>query len=351
MKSIKVNAERTYEVQIDTQWLPAFTKLVQGRPRVGIIHSEGKLPGISQIPSLDSEVHYFPIPDGEAGKSLETIKQVWNWLGSTGFTRSDLIVGIGGGTVTDLAGFAAATWLRGIDWVAIPTTIAGSVDAAVGGKTGINSDFGKNLIGSFHSPIAVIVDLQWFSTLSDRDFSAGLAEVVKCGFIASPEILDLLEGKLLSDIRGDQKLLSKLIELSVQTKASVVSADFKESFEREVLNYGHTLGHAIEKHSNFELRHGEAISIGLVFAAHLSQRLLGLDPAVVARHRLLLTNLNLPIAYSASAWAELRALMGIDKKSRGSQLRFVGLSGTARTHRIEGPSEDDLAAAYEKVSS
>jgi 3-dehydroquinate synthase len=303
------------------------------------------------LPSLDCEVHYFPIPDGEAGKSFSSLSQIWNWLGSTGFTRSDLLVGIGGGTVTDLTGFAAATWLRGIDWVAIPTTIAGGVDAAVGGKTGINSDFGKNLIGAFHSPCTVIIDPLWFSTLSDRDFAAGLAEVIKCGFIAQPDILQLLKEKNLQGIKSDMPLLLRLIELSVETKAKVVGSDFKENFEREVLNYGHTLGHAIEKHSKFALRHGEAISIGLVFAAELSKICLSLSDENVAQHRTLLSGIGLPITYPRSAWPELRSLMGIDKKARGNTLRFVGLTQIGKTQRIEGPSEADLEAAYEKVCS
>ena len=170
MRNISVRAERNYSVLVDTAYLQALAPHFKERERIAIIFSESMKSAIPNIEAPDSEVFYFGIQDSEKGKSSETLLKVWDWLGSAGFTRSDLIVAIGGGAVTDFAGFAAASWLRGLDWVAVPTTVAGMVDAAVGGKTGINSDFGKNLIGAFHSPIEVIIDPEWLSTLADRDF-------------------------------------------------------------------------------------------------------------------------------------------------------------------------------------
>ena len=271
-------------------------------------------------------------------------------MGAAGFTRSDAVVAIGGGTITDVAGFISASWLRGIDWIAVPTTLAGMVDASVGGKTGINSDYGKNLIGAFHSPRKVIIDSTWLKSLSSRDIAAGLAEVVKTGFIGDSTILDLMENFDLERDRANEDLMNELIHRSVSVKARVVSGDFKESYEREILNYGHTLGHAVEKHSQYSLRHGEAVSIGLVFAAHLSQIHCGLDEKIVEQHRRLLSKIGLPITYQQSAFAELLALMSIDKKSRGSNIRFVGISAVAKTQRIEGLTSDDLAHVYEKIS-
>ena len=195
MTMIEVRSEHTYQVIIDQPWRLELTRLLIGRNKAAVIVSEKMQSLVSEVVDSETEVLIFPIPDGEAGKSHETLTKIWNWLGASGFTRSDLIVGIGGGAVTDLAGFVAASWLRGVDWVAIPTTVAGAVDAAIGGKTAINSDYGKNLIGAFHSPIAVLIDLTWFKTLSDRDFVAGMAEVVKTGFISDAKILDLLKGK------------------------------------------------------------------------------------------------------------------------------------------------------------
>jgi 3-dehydroquinate synthase len=291
------------------------------------------------------------VPDSEVAKSAKTLLQLWDWLGAAGFTRSDLIVGIGGGAITDLSGFAAASWLRGIDWVAIPTTVAGMVDAAVGGKTGINSDYGKNLIGAFHSPKSVIVDLNWLETLSDRDFSAGLAEVVKCGFIRDVRILDLLNGKSVAEIRGDQALTTELIERSIRVKAAVVSVDYKESFDREILNYGHTFGHAVELDCKYSLRHGECVSIGMIYVAELAFSLGLISEKVLHLHRELLESLNLPTSYSGSSWSELHANMKVDKKSRGNTLRFVLLAEIGQTQRVEGPDEGALIAAYEKVCS
>jgi 3-dehydroquinate synthase len=298
----------------------------------------------------DCEFFYLPIPDGEAGKSAAVLAQAWNWLGAAGFTRADLIVGIGGGAVTDFAGYLAASWLRGMDWIAVPTTVAGMVDAAVGGKTGINSDYGKNLIGAFHSPIAVLIDPTWLTTLSDRDFAAGLAEVVKCGFIADGEILKLIGSKSLADIRASRELTVELIEKSVAVKARVVSGDFKESFDREILNYGHTFGHAVELSSKYSLRHGECVSIGMAFIAYLSEGLSLISPELSKLHIETLSRLGLPVTYKGAEWPELLAAMKLDKKSRGNTLRFVVITEIGKTQRLENPIESELIAAYERLS-
>jgi len=348
MELISVKAEHEYDVMVDCDWRSQLLTLAKNRSRVGIIHTQ-EIAASVQF-NCDSEVFYFTVPDGEDAKSLKNLTLLWNWLASSGFTRTDLIVGVGGGAVTDVSGFAAATWLRGIDWVAIPTSIAGMVDAAIGGKTGINSDFGKNLIGAFHSPISVLIDTSWLSTLSDRDFSAGMAEVVKCGFIADKGILDSLHGKELSSLRKDIPVVVGLISAAVAVKASVVSEDFRESFGREILNYGHTLGHAIEMHSKYTLRHGEAISIGLVFVAELANVKGYLSKELVTAHRELLSGLNLPISYPHSAWPELLPMLALDKKSRGTTLRFVAISDVGHCIRLEGVSQGELLAAYERVS-
>jgi 3-dehydroquinate synthase len=350
MKSIDIRAERKYSVLVDTPYLQALTPHFRKRERIAVIFSESMKSSIPQIDARDPEVFYFGIPDSEKAKSSETLLKVWDWLGSAGFTRSDLIVAIGGGAVTDFAGFAAASWLRGIDWVAVPTTVAGMVDAAVGGKTGINSDFGKNLIGAFHSPIEVIIDPQWLSTLSDRDFAAGLAEVVKCGFIRDPEILSLIQGKSISDIRTSRELTVDLIQRAISVKASVVSSDFKESFEREILNYGHTFGHAVELESKYSLRHGECVSIGMVFVAHLAHSLGLMSLEIVHQHVKILSQLGLPVRYNEGDWLNLLANMRVDKKSRGKQIRFVVISEIAQTARVDDVTDDQLHAAYEKVS-
>lgn len=350
MNKIQVSAERMYDVSLDVDFKENLQTISQGRTRVAIVFSELMKERIPEFGSGDTEFFYFPIPDGEGGKSAAILHQAWNWLGAAGFTRSDLVVGIGGGAVTDFSGYLAASWLRGIDWVAIPTTVAGMVDAAVGGKTGINSDYGKNLIGAFHSPIAVLIDPSWLDTLSDRDFAAGMAEVAKCGFIRDPQILELLKSKKLKEIRASRDLTLELISRSIAVKAKVVSGDFKESFDREVLNYGHTFGHAIEKLSNYSLRHGECVAIGIAYVAYLSEQLKIITPELCALHIEILNGLGLPVTYNSSAWPEIFAAMRLDKKSRGNSLRFVVITDIGKTQRLEDPIESALESAYERLS-
>ena len=351
MSTVKVSAERAYEVLIGVAWKVELAQVLKGRTRAAIIISESMHSRLGDLESSDTEIFTFTIADGEAGKSSATLLQVWNWLGAAGFTRNDLIVAIGGGATTDFGGYAAASWLRGIDWVAIPTTVAGMVDAAIGGKTAINSDYGKNLIGAFHSPTAVIIDFEWLATLSDRDFAAGLAEVVKAGFIADGVILDLIRGKNVASLRKDRKAIEELITRAVAVKAAVVSEDFKESFAREALNYGHTLGHAIELESKFSLRHGECVAIGMAYMANL-QLALGLISSELAQDHLdILQGLDLPTSYKRQSWPTLLANMSLDKKARGKSLRFVTITGIGETDRLENPDEKVLLAAYEKVSS
>lgn len=349
--TIHVHAEHDYEVIIGCDWHSNLEQTLEGYTRVALVYSSAMREQIQGFKSENNDIHYFEVSDGEGAKTSQSLQSLWNWLGAAGFTRSDAVVGIGGGTITDLAGFAAASWLRGIDWIALPTTVAGMVDAAIGGKTGINSDYGKNLIGAFHSPQKVLIDTSWLTTLSDRDFAAGLAEVIKCGFIVDTTILDLVQGKNLAHIRGDDLLVQDLITRSVAVKAHVVASDFKESFGREVLNYGHSLGHAIEIHSKYSLRHGEAVSIGLVFAAELAEVKGVLDSKSVQMHKQILSGLGLPITYPGDAWQHLYPLLALDKKSRGNQLRFVALSRIGETLRIEDANQSELALAYERISS
>lgn len=351
MSQIFVRAERDYLVEIGAEWKTSLTESCKGRQRVALIVSENFPRETVTLDLGDCELFTFKISDGEPGKSAETLFKIWNWLGAAGFTRNDLIIGLGGGAVTDFAGFAAATWLRGLDWIAIPTTVAGAVDAAIGGKTAINSEYGKNLIGSFHSPIKVIIDLSWLATLSDRDFAAGLAEVVKSGFIADAGIIKLLRGKTIQEIRTNQELVKELIERSVEVKANLVSEDFKESFAREALNYGHTLGHAIELDSNFELRHGECVAIGMAFMAHLQSELGLISEELAEDHINILSDLSLPISYKRESWNKLLAHMSLDKKSRGKTLRFVTITENGKTQRLENPDPQVLYSAFEKVSS
>ncbi len=296
------------------------------------------------------EVVVADVPDAEAAKDVTVAAGLWATLGAAGFTRTDAVVGLGGGSVTDLAGFVAATWLRGVRVLQVPTTLLGMVDAAVGGKTGINTAEGKNLVGSFHPPVGVLCDLDALGTLPHADLVAGMAEVVKCGLISDRRILELVEADPAAALAVDGPVLRELVERAVRVKADVVTADLREADLREILNYGHTFGHAVEHVEGYRRRHGEAVSIGLVYAAELGRRSGHLTDAEVQRHRAVLTSLGLPVTYPAGHWDALSAAMRRDKKARGSQLRFVVLDGIGTPARLEGPDERLLREAYSAVS-
>jgi 3-dehydroquinate synthase len=291
------------------------------------------------------------IPDAEEGKHIQVAAFCWQVLGQNDFTRSDAIVAVGGGAVTDLAGFVAATWLRGVKVVHMPTSLLGMVDASVGGKTGINTAEGKNLVGAFHPPAAVLVDLDTLSTLPKNEMISGMAEVIKCGFIADPTILDLVEKVPEAVTDPGSAVLRELIERAITVKAKVVSEDLKESGSREFLNYGHTLGHAIELVERYSWRHGAAVSVGMMFAAELSRSVGRLSDADADRHRTILETLGLPVTYRRDRWQGLLDGMRRDKKSRGDLLRFVVLDGVGRPGILEVPDTSLLFAAYQEIAS
>ncbi|MGB8380253.1 MAG: 3-dehydroquinate synthase [Dermatophilaceae bacterium] len=299
-----------------------------------------------QVRGSGRTAYLHAVPDAEAAKTASVAARVWQALGQADFTRSDVVVGVGGGAVTDLAGFVAATWLRGIAVVQVPTTLLAMVDAAVGGKTGINTDEGKNLVGAFHPPVGVLCDLDLLRSLPRADFVAGLAEVVKTGFIGDPVILDLIEADPLGLTDPAHPSVPQLVARSVAVKAGVVATDLRESGPRESLNYGHTFGHAVEQVEGYSWRHGEAVSVGLMYAARLGQLVGRTEAALATRHERVLRALGLPVSYREDRWEELLAVMRRDKKARGSVLRFVVLDGLARPGRLEGPSDELLQAAY-----
>ncbi|WP_194814028.1 3-dehydroquinate synthase [Nocardia sp. XZ_19_385] len=296
------------------------------------------------------DAHRVEIPDAEAGKDLQVAGFCWEVLGRIGLTRNDVIVSLGGGAATDLAGFVAATWMRGVNIVHVPTTLLAMVDAAVGGKTGINTEAGKNLVGCFHEPAAVLVDLATLETVPRNEIVAGMAEIIKAGFIADPVILELVERDPAAALDPTGDVLPELIRRAVQVKADVVAADLKESSLREILNYGHTLGHAIERRERYRWRHGAAVSVGLVFAAELGRLAGRLDDATADRHRAVLESVGLPTTYDADALPQLLDAMQTDKKTRSGVLRFVVLDGLAKPGRLEGPDPTLLAAAYSAIA-
>ncbi|WP_327590665.1 3-dehydroquinate synthase [Nonomuraea sp. NBC_00507] len=351
---ITVRGDSPYDVVVGTGVLAELTTLLKPGVRTVAVICPETLPDISRpVCAALSEAGYdvveLPVPDGEQAKTVEVAAGLWSALGRHGVTRSDAVVGVGGGATTDLAGFVAGTWLRGVQVVLVPTTLLAMVDAAVGGKNGIDTPEGKNLVGTFLPPAGVLCELSTLDGMPKRDYVAGLAEIIKGGFIADPEILRLIEEDPEAATRPDGPHTRELIERKIQVKADVVGTDLREAGVREILNYGHTLAHAIERNEHYGIRHGEAVAIGMVYAAELS-RLSG-RADLVDRTRAILTSVGLPISYRADAWPQLRDHMRLDKKNRGAKQRFVVLDELAKPGRLEDPSEELLAAAYKEISA
>lgn len=355
---IPVAAERNYDVVIGHGIVDRLPGMLKGADRVAIMHPPTLQAMADTVASLVRDVGFavtvLAVPDAEQAKTAQVAAECWTALGEAGFTRNDAIIGLGGGTTTDLAGFVAATWLRGITVVQVPTTLLAMVDAAVGGKTGINTSSGKNLVGAFWSPGGVLCDIDTLMSLPRADLLAGMAEVAKIGFIRDLTILDDIQADPERATDPASPMLADLIRRAVQVKADVVALDFRESatakIGREALNYGHTLGHAIERLEDFTWRHGAAISVGMVYVAELARIGGRLSAQDVDRHREVLSALELPVTYPGGRWPELMAGMSVDKKSRGSTLRFVVLDGLGNPSIWAGPEPAALAAAYEAIT-
>jgi 3-dehydroquinate synthase len=349
---IRVATDRPYDVVVGEGLLGELPPLLAGALRVAVVHPAAL--GTTATAVADDlkaqgfEAHTVEVPDGEPAKDLAVAGYLWDVLGRAGFTRTDAVLSVGGGATTDLAGFVAATWLRGVRVVHVPTTLLGMVDAAVGGKTAINSSAGKNLVGAFHEPAGVLCDLTALQTLPKHDYVSGLAEVVKVGFTHDPRILELVEEDPEAATRPDGKHTRELVERAIAVKAGVVADDLTEQGGREALNYGHTLGHAIEKVEDYRWRHGAAISVGMVFVAELARLAGRLDDATVQRHRDVLTSVGLPTSYDGD-WDRLLSVMRVDKKARADRLRFVVLDALARPRVLEDPDPSHLVAAWHEV--
>lgn len=357
---IDVSAEIDYTVNIGRNLLGEIVESTVNSMCVAVVHPGALRTSAelikAELEAADRIVVLIEVPEAEDAKTPAVVEFCWNALGSSGFTRSDMLIGLGGGATTDLAGFIAATWLRGISWIAVPTTLLGMVDAAVGGKTGINTDAGKNLVGAFHSPIGVFADLNSLETLPENDLRAGLAEVAKVGLTSDPTILDTIMEFPDRSTDPNSAELESLIRRAIAVKAQVVSHDFMEqggpgsTIGREVLNYGHTFGHAVEKYENYRWRHGAAVSVGIMYVAELSNIAGRLSDQDLDRHREVLEVIGLPITYPAGRWDSLYSTMMLDKKSRGSLLRFIILDSIGSPAILEGPDPSLLAAAYSSIN-
>jgi 3-dehydroquinate synthase len=335
-----VLGSRSYAIHLGAGLLPQLGVLaaqtLRGRSALLVTDNHvSQLYGETATASLRAagfSVSRTVVPSGEASKCGEQLFALYDAAKQAGLDRSGVVVALGGGVVGDLAGYLAASWLRGIAFVQVPTTLLAMVDSSVGGKTGINLPSGKNLVGAFHQPALVLADLDVFTSLPPRETRAGMAEVVKYGAIRDAQLFQTLEEHTAVFSRpwkdldaAGRALFGNVIARCCAIKAEVVAGDEREETGlRAILNFGHTLGHAVEKASGYgKILHGEAVAVGMVAAARLSARLTGLPAADVARLEKLLVQLELPVRAPGLAWADLRAAMKLDKKAEGGVPRFV----------------------------
>ena len=298
------------------------------------------------------EVHTLSLPDGEAHKNWETLNQIFDCLLAHGCDRKTVLFALGGGMVGDMTGFAAASYMRGVPFVQVPTTLLAQVDSSVGGKTGINHPLGKNMIGAFYQPERVVCDLSLLATLPARELAAGLAEVIKYGPIADMVFLDWIEAHTSALRAGDVQALAHAVRRSCEIKAEVVGQDEREGGLRAILNFGHTFGHAIEAGMGYgQWLHGEAVACGMVMAAHLSQALGLLDDSFVARLTRIIAAFGLPVrgpvidaADNAGRYLEL---MRVDKKAQDGAIRFVLVDGSGKA-LLRGASDAQVRAVIDR---
>ena len=318
--------------------------LIVSDGNVAPLYAQRLRDALAQAPGAPVRCEALALAAGEAHKNLDAVSKVLDALAQLGATRDACVLALGGGVVGDIAGFAAACWMRGIDFVQFPTTLLAMVDSSVGGKTGVDHPAGKNLIGAFHQPRAVIADLDTLATLPERELRAGLAEVVKTACIGDVDFFDWLEVHADALLAYDTEALTHAIARCCRFKAGVVERDERESGERALLNFGHTFGHAVETEAGYgALLHGEAVAIGMVVAARLSAQLGMADAAGTERLRVLLERLGLPTEPPPGIAAEaLLACMQLDKKHRAGALRLILWHGIGRAEIVEGIGDDAI---------
>jgi len=352
LKTLRVElGERSYPIYMGSGLLEdreLLRSIIPAR-QVAIITNDvvGPLYQERLMHALDRKrIDVFTLPDGETNKTLDTWVQIHDFLATRRHNRSTTVVALGGGVVGDMAGFAAATWQRGVRFVQIPTTLLAQVDSCVGGKTGVNLPAGKNLVGAFFQPSAVLADTDVLVTLPNREYRSGLAEVLKYGVIADAALFVFLEQNVGAILARETSVLTHCIERSCAIKAEVVAGDEREDGRRAILNFGHTFGHAIENLAGYgELLHGEAVGLGMVMAADLSARLGHLDQISALRIKRLVAAFGLPVAKpSSSITADaMRNAFGMDKKVMDGRVRFVlatSLGSVEIRDDVPGPALD-----------
>ena len=346
MKTLHVDlASRSYPIYIGTDLLEqkalfephlksSTTVFIVSNTTVAPLYAKTLMNTLSQ---LGKTVRLLELPDGESYKDWQHLQLIFDELLAHGADRQSMIIALGGGVVGDMAGFGAASFMRGIRFIQVPTTLLAQVDSSVGGKTGINHPLGKNMIGAFHQPVAVIADLNTLRTLPARELSAGLAEVIKHGAIADADFLDWVEANTRALLACDTDAMAHAVLRSCEIKSAVVSADEREGGIRATLNFGHTFGHAIESGLGYgEWLHGEAVGCGMVMAADLSARLGHIGQADAQRLKQMIKAMHLPIVPPKLGTERFMELMQVDKKTEAGQIRYITLGsiGAARIQQV-----------------
>lgn len=355
MQTVRIAlGERGYAIHIGGDLLarPELITSVLPHPRVAVVSNTTVAPLYLEplcagLRGAKIDVVPVVLPDGEARKNWDTLQLVFDALLVNRCDRQTTIIALGGGVVGDIAGFAAATYHRGIPFIQLPTTLLAQVDSSVGGKTGINHPLGKNMIGAFHQPLAVIADTNTLDTLADRELRAGIAEVIKHGAIRDAAFFSWLEVNMPALLGRDRAALAHAVRRSVEIKADIVALDERETGLRALLNFGHTFGHAIETGlGHGEWLHGEAVAAGMIMAADLSCRLGRLDAADRDRLRALVHRAGLPVAPPTGlAPDRIRDLMGVDKKVKAGRIRLILLESLGAAAIVADTPEDILQAA------
>jgi 3-dehydroquinate synthase len=346
MKTLHVDlASRSYPIYIGTNLLEQtalFEPHLKSSTTVFIVSNTTVAPLYAKtltntLTQLGKTVRLLELPDGESFKDWQHLQLIFDELLAHGADRQSMIVALGGGVVGDMAGFGAASFMRGIRFIQVPTTLLAQVDSSVGGKTGINHPLGKNMIGAFHQPVAVIADLNTLRTLPPRELSAGLAEVIKHGAIADADFLDWIEANTSALLACNTDAMAHAVLRSCEIKSAVVSADEREGGIRATLNFGHTFGHAIESGLGYgEWLHGEAVGCGMVMAADLSARLGQISQVDAERLKRIIKSMHLPIAPPKLGTNRFMELMQVDKKTEAGQIRYITLGsiGAARIQQV-----------------
>ncbi|WP_115717188.1 3-dehydroquinate synthase [Gallaecimonas mangrovi] len=348
--------DRSYPIQIGTGLHPSLKEHVSGRAVVIVSqeplaqHLKTLLAFLGDAPK---SVTAYPLPNGESAKNIGELEKIIGCLIEAGLGRDGLLIALGGGVVGDITGFAAACYQRGMDFIQLPTTLLSQVDSAVGGKTAVNHPLGKNLIGAFHQPKAVFVDLDWLDTLPDNEMSAGLAEIIKYGVIADPDFFTWLEANMAGLRSKNKALLAHAIARSLSIKAEVVAQDEREQGVRAHLNLGHTFGHAIEAHQGYgNWLHGEAVGVGMLMASELAKSRGMLDDEQIQRLYRLNRAAGLPLKGPAEmAPQTYLPLMMRDKKVLAGKLRLVLPIGLGQATVVSDATESEIVAAIATVQS